>query len=370
MDRTKTGIYIHIPFCQSKCPYCDFYSLTDKGYIDTYVNVLCDEIRTLDRTGEFVGREEKISVDSIYFGGGTPSLLSPSQLEKILSTVRESFSVSDDCEITIECNPSSPNLRELLISASLSGVNRVSLGMQSSSAGERKKLGRKGTSADVENAVRYVRESGISNISLDVMVGVPDSNAETLRSTLDFAVSLGVPHISAYMLKIEEGTYYHRNIDNLNIPDEDEAADMYLFMSRYLREKGYLHYEISNFCKEDFYSRHNMKYWELAPYIGLGPSAHSFYGGKRFYFPRDIAAFINGERAVFDGDGGDKEEQLMLGLRTYKGIPFKNENSEFIKLTEKFISQGLGEERDGNFVLTPEGMLLSNSIILSLIDVM
>ncbi len=370
MDKTKTGLYFHIPFCQSKCPYCDFYSLTDKGQADAYVNALCDEMTTLDRTGAFVSKEEKIVVDSIYFGGGTPSLLSPVQLEKILLCAKENFAVADDTEITVECNPTSPGLAEFLRSAAVSGVNRISLGMQSSSTGERKKLGRKGTSAEVEAAVRYAREAGIENISLDVMVGVPDSNTETLRSTLDFAVSLGVPHISAYMLKIEEGTYYYRNARKLNLPDEDETADMYLFMSRYLREKGYCHYEISNFCKEGFFSRHNMKYWELAPYIGFGPSAHSFLGGKRFYFPRDISAFINGEKAVFDGEGGDKEEQLMLSLRTYKGIPFRNENSEFIKLTEKFISQGLGEEKDGYFVLSPEGMLLSNSIILSLTDVM
>ncbi len=369
MDRTKTGFYIHIPFCQSKCPYCDFYSLTDKGLTDAYVNALCREMETFDRIGEFVKKDNKIPVDTIYFGGGTPSLLSPSQLQRILNTARENFCVSEDAEITAECNPSSPFLREFLQSAAENGVNRISLGMQSSSGNERKRLGRKGTACDVENAVKYAREAGIDNISLDVMVGVPDSNRDTLKDSLDFVSSLGVPHVSAYMLKIEEGTFYHKNIEKLNIPDEDETADMYLFMSEYLREKGYLHYEISNFCKEGFFSRHNMKYWDLAPYIGFGPSAHSFYGGKRFYFPRDINAFINGEKAIYDGDGGDEEEKLMLSLRTYKGISLKKRNKEFIELTEKFVSQGLGEIKEGKFVLTPEGMLLSNSIILMLTDV-
>lgn len=241
--------------------------------------------------------------------------------------------------------------------------------MQSSSGNERKKLGRKGTASDVENAVSYARDAGIENISLDVMVGVPDSNTDTLKDSLSFADSLGVPHISAYMLKIEEGTFYHKNIEKFNLPDEDETADMYLFMSEFLREKGYSHYEISNFCKEGFFSRHNMKYWELAPYIGFGPSAHSFYGGKRFYFPRDIHAFIKGEKAVYDGEGGDEEERLMLSLRTYKGISLEERNKEFIELTEKFVSQGLGEIKEGKFVLTPGGMLVSNSIILMLTEV-
>ncbi|MBO5396716.1 MAG: radical SAM family heme chaperone HemW [Clostridia bacterium] len=369
MDRTKAGLYFHIPFCQSKCPYCDFYSLTDKGLTEAYVNALCEEMKTFDRIGEFVKKDKKIPVDTVYFGGGTPSLLSPLQLERILASVRENFSLSEDAEITAECNPSSPFLGEFLQSAAENGVNRISLGMQSSSDNERKKLGRRGTASDVENAVKLVRASGIENISLDVMVGVPDSNTGTLKDSLDFVSFLGVPHISAYMLKIEEGTFYCKNIDKLNIPDEDETADMYLFMSDYLREKGYLHYEISNFGKEGFISRHNMKYWELAPYIGFGPSAHSFYGGKRFYFPRDINAFINGEKALFDGEGGDEEEKLMLSLRTYKGVSLEEKNKEFIKLTEKFVSQGLGEIRGGSFVLTPGGMLVSNSIILMLTEV-
>ncbi len=369
MDRTKAGLYFHVPFCQSKCPYCDFYSLTDKGLREAYVNALCEEMRSFDRIGEFVKRDEQIFADTIYFGGGTPSLLSPLQLQRILRTARESFSVSKDSEITVECNPSSPGLREFLMGAAESGVNRISLGMQSSSDNERKKLGRRGTASDVEKAVEYAREAGIGNISLDVMVGVPDSNMKTLEESLKFASSIGVPHISAYMLKIEEGTFYHKNAEKLNLPDEDETADMYLFMSEYLRKKGYLHYEISNFCKDGFFSRHNMKYWENAPYIGFGPSAHSYYGGKRFYFPRDIHAFINGEGAVYDGEGGDREERLMLSLRTNKGISLEEKNNEFIKLTEKLVSQGLGEIRNGRLVLTPEGMLVSNSIILMLTEV-
>ncbi len=368
MDRTdKTGVYIHIPFCRSKCPYCDFYSLPGKSCNEDYVDALCDEIRSFKAIGGFVP-DRKIPVDTVYFGGGTPSLLAPLQLEKILEAVREGFLVAPDSEITVECNPSTPSLDTFLKSASSLGVNRISLGMQSSSDTERRLLGRKGTSENVKAAVEYAENAGIENISLDVMVGVPESNTHSLKSTLDFALSLGVPHISAYMLKIEEGTYYHRNQDKLSLPTEDETADMYLFMSHYLRENGFLHYEISNFCKDGLFSRHNMKYWEGIPYIGFGPSAHSFYNGRRFYFPDDIASFINDRTAVSDGTGGDSEEMLMLKLRTYKGITLQDKTEKFKKIINEYVSHGLGREENGRFFLTPEGMLISNSIIIQLIN--
>ncbi len=369
MDRTKhTGFYFHIPFCRSKCPYCDFYSAASRVCSDEYIDSLIDEINTFSRVEEFVKKEDISFVDTIYFGGGTPSLMTSSQLESVLSAVRENFSVTKDAEITVECNPSSEGLCEFLQGAKKSGVNRISLGMQSALDSERKALGRKGTRESVENAVSFAKKTGIENISLDVMVGVPESTTDTLRNTLDFALSLDVPHISAYMLKIEEGTFYYKNIEKLSLPTEDETADMYLFMSRYLREKGFIHYEISNFCKEGFHSRHNMKYWDGAPYIGFGPSAHSFFGSRRFYFINDTLSFINGEKGVFDGEGGDEEERLMLSLRTYKGISLDNKNDCFLKLIKNYIRLGLGEEKNGNFVLTPEGMLISNSIILQLTE--
>ena len=325
-------------------------------------------MRTFERTGDFIKKNEKIAVDTVYFGGGTPSLLSSSQIKRLLDTVRECFDVYEDSEITLECNPSSEGLGEFLAACKNAGVNRISLGMQSSDNGERKRLGRRGGAADVATATELARSAGIENISLDVMVGVPGSTKESLKATLDFALSLDVPHISAYMLKIEEGTYYHKNLHKLSLPSEDETADMYLFMSQYLRENGFMHYEISNFCKEGFFSRHNMKYWEGVPYIGFGPSAHSFYDNKRFYFPADLDAFIKGEKAVYDGDGGDDEEALMLSLRTHKGISLENRSDEFMLLIRNYIRHGLGEEKNGNFVLTPEGMLISNAIILQLTE--
>ncbi len=369
MDRTdKAGLYLHIPFCRSKCPYCDFYSVVSKNCTDEYVAALVDEIKTRRRTEDFLPRDEKIPVDTVYFGGGTPSLMNGRQLESVLGAVREVFDLSDTAEITLECNPSSEGLGELLSEAASVGVNRISLGMQSAADSERLKLGRRGTKNDVEKAVNAVKKAGIENISLDIMAGVPDSTLDTLRESLDFAASLGVPHISSYMLKIEEGTYYYKNRDKLNIPSEDETADMYLFMSGYLIEKGYLHYEISNFCKEGFHSRHNMKYWNLTDYIGIGAAAHSFYGGKRFFFSPDKDAFIRGEKAVFDSDGGDEDERLLLALRTSDGISLEGKNSRFMNKIRLFTEGGLGTVRNGRFSLTAKGFLVSNSVILQLLD--
>ena len=363
------GLYIHIPFCKNKCPYCDFHSAVSRVCTDEYIDSLVDEAASLRRMGEYISDREKIAVDTIYFGGGTPSLMSDKQLLRVLSAVKDSFYVKEDCEITLECNPSSENLEKLLTSAVSFGVNRISLGMQSSTDSERKKLGRRGTAYDVERAVEISEKAGIDNISLDVMIGVPDSNTDTLRKSLDFALRLGVPHISAYMLKIEEGTYYYKNAKSLNIPTEDETADMYLFMSEYLTEKGYLHYEISNFCKDGLYSRHNMKYWEGAPYIGFGAAAHSFFGGKRFYFPRDTEYFTDGGKVIYDGEGGDDEERILLSLRTYKGISLHDKNALFTDKARFFEKHGFGVIKDDRFILTASGFLLSNTIISELLSV-
>lgn len=318
--------------------------------------------------GEFLPRDKKICIDTIYFGGGTPSLLNTEQLQNLLETARECFDVSEECEITLECNPSSEGLEKFILSAAKLGVNRISLGMQSSTDSERKKLGRLGNARDVENAVGFIRRAGIENISLDIMVGVPDSTMDTLKSSLDFAIGLEIPHISSYMLKIEEGTYYYKNREKLNIPSDDEVSDMYLFMSDYLKKQGYSHYEISNFCKEGFHSRHNMKYWTSSDYIGIGAAAHSFFGGKRFYFPPDKDAFIEGNKAVFDSPGGDEEERLMLSLRTSLGISLEGKNSRFMKKIQLFEKGGLGAAQNGRFSLTAKGWLVSNSVILQLLD--
>ncbi len=370
MDRTdKTGIYIHVPYCRSRCPYCDFHSEASKDCPSEYVDALCREIRTREGMRELTG-DGKIPVDSIYFGGGTPSLLTPLQLERILTAVRESFQVSEKSEITLECNPSGEGLEQLLKAAAGLGVNRISLGMQSSDTAERRSLGRKGDADSVKRAIAAAREAGIDNISLDIMIGVPDSTIESLQASLDFAVCENVPHISAYILKIEEGTFFHRNLHKLRLPDEDETADMYLFMSEYLTKKGYLHYEISNFCLEGSYSRHNMKYWDGSDYLGFGPAAHSAFGGKRFYFPADTALFIKGTSVCPDGTAGGEEERLMLALRTYKGISLENRNDKFLSKVDMLCRHGLGKRENERFSLTAQGMLVSNTVISVLLGVL
>lgn len=364
----NTGIYVHIPYCAGKCPYCDFYSRVAKTCPDEYVNALCDEMQNLERMKDFV-KDSVIVADTLYFGGGTPSLLSPEQLKKLITTAKKSFGIKKDAEITVECNPSSKNLDAFLYEAAQNGVNRVSLGMQSFSDSERRILGRHGTAESVENAVNTARQAGIDNISLDIMVGVPESSMSSLKRSLDAAISFSVKHISAYILKIEEDTYFGRNADKLSLPDEDEVCDMYLFMSDYLTKNGFSHYEVSNFCKDGFYSRHNMKYWENAHYLGFGAAAHSYFNGKRFFFPRDTEKFMSGLPPVFDGEGGDDRERILLGLRTFKGISLENKNDKFVKKAKEFVKYGLAEIDGSRFFLTAKGYLVSNTVISELLFV-
>lgn len=377
MDKTDNlGIYIHIPFCRSKCPYCDFYSQINKNKHGEYVKSLIDEINTFRRMSAFVDlKAKKKCVDSIYFGGGTPSVLSGQEISDILSSVRENFSLSGNAEITVECNPSSENFEEFIVSCKKSGVNRISLGMQSAVDAERKKLARQADKEKIRQRVEFIKSVGIENISLDVMIGVPEQTVKSLEQTLDFCLSLDIKHISAYILKLEEGTFFYKNQDKLNLPDEDTVSDMYLYMCSYFDNAHFCHYEISNFCKPTFESRHNTKYWELKEYLGFGPAAHSFYKGKRFYFERDIDGFLNGKKAVFDAFGGDAQEFFMLQLRLKHGVSLKEMKEKFSFVPDKNFYDNVSKfqkaallDFDGDVLsLTNEGMLLSNAIITTLI---
>lgn len=362
----STGIYIHVPFCSSKCPYCDFYSVIPRGSTRGYTDAVVDEIKTLRRNAEFIPADFKErSVDTLYIGGGTPSVLACDELKKIIGAVRENFILTDDAEITAECNPSSEGLGEKLKAMASAGVNRVSFGMQSADDGERKKLGRKAGRDGVAAAVELARAAGIESISLDIMLGIPGQTLKSLRDTLDFAVSTGARHLSAYMLKIEENTFFGRNAQSLNLPDDDETADMYLAMCEFLEKEGFRHYEISNFCREGYIARHNMKYWTDGNYLGIGPAAHSYIDGKRFYSERNLDAFIAGEKAVFESEGGGAEEKIMLGLRTDAGIEIPEKAADFC---EKLKNGGLAVIRNGRLSLTSRGMLISNSIISEILS--
>lgn len=368
-----SGIYIHIPFCKSKCPYCDFYSYcSDEADRKRYVNALINEIETLSRCGEFIS--SPIKADTLYLGGGTPSVLSGEELFRIIAAAKEKFGLDADSEITVECNPSS-DIEEIAPHLAKAGVNRISLGLQSAVDKERKTLGRISTNERVKKVIAIFKGNGISNISLDIMLGVPYQTAESLNETLDFVISSGVKHISSYILKIEENTFFYKNYDRYDFPDEDATCDFYLQCFERLKQAGFDHYEISNAALPGFESRHNTKYWTLDNYLGIGPSAHSFIDGKRFYFPDDTEYFINGSKAVFDCTGGDCEEYIMLSLRLSKGLDLnilekKFGNTPVDRIMKKipfFKEKGLINFENNVLSLTEKGFLLSNNIIAELI---
>lgn len=371
-----SGVYIHIPFCKSKCPYCDFYSYRCNDIQkEDYTNAIVDEITSLRRCKEFI--ENGFSgVDSLYLGGGTPSVLSGEQIEKIITTAKEKFNIPPDGEITVECNPSS-DIDSLIPHFKKCGVNRISLGMQSAIDKERKVLGRSADKERIRYVINSLKENGISNISLDVMLGIPYQTKESLKETLDFAINCDVTHISAYILKIEENTFFKKNQDKLPFPDEDLTCDLYSFCCQHLKNAGFNQYEISNFSKEGFESRHNTKYWELEDYLGIGAAAHSFVNGKRFYFEDDSQSFIDGNTPVFDGTGGNCDEYIMLGLRLTKGINIekieklygKNSTERIRKKAPFFKEKGLVNYDGKTLSFTQKGFLISNSIIAELIDI-
>lgn len=327
----------------------------------------------LESLEEWRGNTDKMA-DTLYLGGGTPSLIGGANIALIVRRAKELFDV--DGEITVECNPSSVE-DGFFEAVARAGVNRISLGMQSAVDSERKKLGRVADREKVLGCIEAARKAGIENITLDVMLGVPEQTMESLEETITFCIETGVPHISAYMLKLEEGTYYYNNAEKLNLPDEDTTADMYLYLSERLTENGFVHYEISNFAKPGYEGKHNLKYWNGEEYLGIGPSAHSFLGGVRFCYPRDIKSYIIGEEPIADGTGGDEEEYIMLRLRLKEGLVFneyyekyhKNLSDEVIEKAKLFEKQGLATVNDTSIALTREGFLLSNTIISELIYV-
>lgn len=362
-----TGIYIHIPFCKTKCPYCDFYSFKgDEKQKDSYLKAV---LLTLEGYAD-----RNTEVDTLYFGGGTPSVFGGERIERIVSYIRESFDLKKNAEITVECNPSSTD-ENFVRAVKRAGVNRVSMGLQSAVDKERKMLGRPSGKEDIKKAVSLFKKEGIDNISLDLMLGVPYQNESSLDESIDFILSLGVKHISAYMLKIEEGTPFERDEKKLFLPDEDRVADMYLHTSERLEREGFIHYEISNFALEGFHSRHNTRYWQCEEYIGIGPSAHSFYKGKRFYYSRSFDDFISGKEPVYDGEGGSEEEYMMLALRLKEGLDGEKFKKRFGKeiyesvfaKAKKYEKNGLLKTEGKKICLTREGFLLSNSIISDLL---
>lgn len=363
------GIYIHIPFCKSKCPYCDFYSLSsDEISIDRYTDAVIGEIR---KKGKTVTEQ----VDTVYFGGGTPSVIGGERIVRILDAVKESFSLVYP-EITVECNPSSTSF-EFYSTLAAAGVNRISIGMQSAVDEERRLLGRTADRKRVKQSISDAREAGIDNISVDLMLGIPMQTPESLLASVMFIRQQDIDHISAYMLKIEEGTHFYKHPEKLrNLPDEDAVCDMYLQLTEYMEKTGYRQYEISNYAKPGKKSRHNLKYWRDEEYLGFGPAAHSFYNGKRYFFERDFEKYIENPVPVDDGSGGDKKEYVMLGLRLTDGIHFGEYKEKYGEdIPEKFKEKAREFEKfdllrltENSVSLTKEGFLISNTIIGALVE--
>jgi oxygen-independent coproporphyrinogen-3 oxidase len=378
-EKKPLGIYVHVPFCKSKCAYCDFYSLPDaEGRMDGYVKAVAAHLT------ETAPRAEHHTVDTVYFGGGTPTLLGAKRLCALLGVILKKYDVAKDAEITLEANPDSACDFRALRTLRRAGFNRVSLGMQSADDGELREIGRVHTFAQVQEAVTAIRKAKLQNLSLDLIYGLPHQSPERWRANLVAAVGLAPQHISCYGLTLEAGTPLYRRRDDAMLPGDDAQADMYLAAVDLLRHYGYPQYEISNFARPGFESRHNMKYWTLQEYAGFGPGAHSDFGGVRYAYARDLDTYIKG---VLEGSPMLSEnerippldrdtEYLMLGLRTVRGLrpaEFENRYRQRFDVLLPFLEECraagyAAQESDGSWRLTPNGFLVSNRIIGGVLD--
>ena len=374
------GVYLHIPFCKSRCSYCDFATDVYKSgeIVDRYVDALTSEILAAHHKKNSpanVGGSD-LSIDTIYFGGGTPSLLTPLQLEKILSAVDKQFAVQPERELTVEMNPATVTLEKLKDYRSL-GVNRASFGVQTFDDTELKRLARGHNAEDARMTFRLLRDAGFENISFDLIAGLPRQTLADWERNLDEALTLQPEHLSLYLLEIHDGTPLATQVRNGRqpMPDEDLAAEMYELMLDKVTAAGYAQYEISNFARTGFESRHNTKYWRLEPVYGFGVSAHSFDGSQRYANERDTAKYVS----LIEGSGGAEvmreqidaaSEFIFLGLRLNKGIDAAEYKTHFgIDLHEKYSAElkeirdaGLIETDGRNFRLTRRGMLFSNEV--------
>ena len=372
------GLYVHIPFCKQKCAYCDFYSLSgNEGLMDDYTAALCAH---LTETAPFAAGH---TVDTVYFGGGTPSYLGEKRLVQVLKTILKKYRVDRKAEITLEANPDSAGDWKYLKALRKAGVNRVSLGMQSACDEELREIGRVHTMEQVRAAVEAARKAKINNLSLDLIYGLPGQTMERWQANLTAAVDLAPEHLSCYGLKVEEGTPLYARRDSADLPGDEEQADMYLWTVEYLARHGYQQYEISNFARTGRESRHNLKYWTLGEYAGFGPGAHSDFGGVRYAYEKDLAGYIRGIREgapmLSENDripDMDRDvEWVMLGLRTVYGLDpadferrFRRRFTCFLPFLEQCEKAGYAVLEEGRWHLTPRGFLVSNQIIGGMLD--
>lgn len=372
------GIYVHIPFCKSKCDYCDFYSLAGREEdMDRYQKALLAHIK---RAAPLLrGRV----VDTIYFGGGTPSYYGDKRIREILSALGRHLNVHRQAEITVECNPDSVDPKAIA-RLRRAGVDRISLGAQTADPDQLRCIHRIHTPRQVAQAVRDIRSAKIADLSLDLIYGLPGQGMDDWLATLHAALALGPEHLSCYGLKVEPSTPLAARVAAGEVlPDDDLQADLYLRTVEVLQRAGYHQYEISNFAKPGRESRHNLKYWMGREYVGFGPGAHSYFNGRRFSLPRDLDGYIaraEGAEAVFDesvpiGPMEVAREYLLLRLRTARGIEeweyrrrFGLDFEPLAQRLETFEEHHWAVQSGHRWHLTPQGFLLSNTLILDLLD--
>ena len=376
----KLGVYVHIPFCRSKCEYCDFYSLAggrNKEAMGEYLDAVLRHIK------EAAPLAPNYEVDTVYFGGGTPSFFGAEGLERIYAEIAARFRLAPQPEVTFEANPDSVTLPSLA-RLHRAGFNRISLGVQSSDDSMLRKLGRPHTFAQAQKAVDAARRAGFENVSVDLMFGLPNQSMDAWKQTIDDVLALQPDHLSCYGLKVEEGTPLWSYREFAGLPDDDAQADMYLLAVSRLERAGLKQYEISNFARDGFACRHNLKYWLGDEYLGFGPTAASDFAGKRFTIARDLAKYCKG---VAEKDVVLSEceaiplreragEYVMLRLRTTHGVEAEEYTKSFLlpfepleQALSDFAEKGLAKQReDGRWRLTPEGFLVSNTIIRELLD--
>ena len=370
----RLGLYVHIPYCVKKCNYCDFCSLPQggAGVPDEYVEALCTEILSYEKN-------DKICLNTVYFGGGTPSLLSSSQMKMIVSTILKAFDISANAEITVEANPGTLTDEKVSVYKEL-GFSRASLGLQSIHEKELKILGRIHTFDDFLLSYELVKKHGIDNVNVDLMYALPGQRVSDFTKSLERVIELSPTHISAYSLILEEGTRLYDVKDTLTFPTEDEECDIYNSTIEIMRRAGYLHYEISNYAKAGFECRHNLKYWQDEEYIGLGLAAHSYYGKKRYsnptcfseYFSREEKGYIQTD-IISPSDNA--YEYAMMHLRLARGFSLSDYKArfseDFLSGRESFISEiiaaGYMKIDNDRIFLTESGFYVSNEILSRLL---
>lgn len=371
----QLGLYLHIPFCKSKCLYCDFCSIPHAAeeQKERYVAALC---RDLEHRADDC---RDYRVDTVYLGGGTPTVLSAKQLHTILDTVQHHYRLERHAEITAECNPATAD-RPLLAELHRQGLNRLSIGLQSAHRNELKALGRLHSYEDFLSTWEDAQAVGFGNLSADIMFGIPEQTVESYLSTVEQLCALSPQHISAYSLMVEEGTPFFRMREKLSLPDEDETLAMYRSGIALMEQHGLRQYEISNFAKEGYASRHNLKYWRCEEYLGFGPAAHSDFSGKRFGNVADVSAYPEGGGILAFSEQPSRREReqefVMLGMRTTDGIS----NAEFQKRFGRSLGDAFGTAFDNalyrrflrktadGYAFTQEGLMVSNTILSDILD--